>query len=60
MKKVNKMFHVDGMMGMAPKKKNYDAPRVSLRQVFVEDGLSTSQFSNHAGMTEQMNVVNWN
>lgn len=60
MKKVNQMLREHGVMGMTPKKKNYDAPRVSLRQVFVEDGFGTSQFNNHAGMTEQMNVVNWN
>lgn len=42
------------------KQEKYSAPRVEVKTVMVEDGFGTSQFNNHAGMTEQMNVVNWN
>ena len=46
--------------GKAQMKAFYVAPSVKMKSVVVEDGFGTSQFNNHSGMTEQMNVVNWN
>ena len=42
------------------KRANYVAPSVKMKAIAIEDGFGTSMFNNHTGMTEQMNVVNWN
>lgn len=60
MKKINALNAVKGVCENAPKKSNYVSPLVKLKSVAVEDGFGTSQFRDHLGMTEQMNVVHWN
>jgi len=60
MNKINALNAAEEVCGIAPKKSNYVSPLVKLKSVAVEDGFGTSQFRDHLGMTEQMNVVSWN
>jgi hypothetical protein len=57
---MNEMNSKDVALKVMVKRANYVAPSVKMKAIAIEDGFGTSMFNNHTGMTEQMNVVNWN